>query len=47
MIRANRELSAEQREELLKLLKIRFEKNPNRHKGLEWAEVQAKLEAHP
>jgi hypothetical protein len=32
-------------EELLKALKTRFEKNMNRHKGLEWARVQAKLEA--
>jgi len=39
-----RELSAEQREELLTALKARFEKNMNRHKGLEWAQVQAKLE---
>jgi hypothetical protein len=39
------ELSTEQREELLGLLKARFEKNMNRHQGLEWAEVQAKLEA--
>ena len=38
-------LSSEQREELLKALKARFEKNMNRHKGLEWAKVQAKLEA--
>ena len=35
------------REELLKALKARFEKNMNRHKGLEWAKVQAKLEANP
>ncbi len=41
----NKELSPEQREELLKALKVRFEKNMNRHKGLEWAKVQAKLEA--
>ena len=41
------ELSAEQREELLSALKARFEKNMNRHQGLEWAKVQAKLEAHP
>ena len=41
------ELSVEQREELLRALKVRFEKNMNRHKGLEWAEVQAKLEANP
>ncbi len=38
-------LSAKQREELLNALKARFEKNMNRHKGLEWARVQAKLEA--
>ena len=37
-------LSSEQSEELLKTLKVRFEKNMNRHKGLEWAKVQAKLE---
>ena len=40
-----KKLSASQREELLKALKSRFEKNMNRHKGLEWSEVQAKLEA--
>ena len=39
-------LSPEQREELLSSLKARFEKNMNRHKGLEWAMVQAKLEAN-
>jgi hypothetical protein len=39
-------LSPKQREELLKALKARFEKNMNRHKGLEWAKVQAKLEAN-
>lgn len=39
------ELSPEQREDLLKTLKARFEKNLNRHNGLEWAEVQAKLDA--
>jgi hypothetical protein len=38
-------LSAEQRDELLKTLKARFEKNMARHKGLEWAKVKAKLEA--
>jgi Protein of unknown function (DUF4256) len=38
-------LSSEQRKELLGGLKARFEKNMNRHKGLEWAKVQAKLEA--
>jgi hypothetical protein len=40
-------LSTEQREDLLRTLKVRFEKNMNRHKGLEWAKVQAKLEASP
>jgi hypothetical protein len=40
------ELSSEQREELLRALKARFEKNMNRHKILEWAKVQAKLEAN-
>ena len=38
-------LSPEQREELLRILKARFEKNMNRHKGLEWANVKAKLES--
>ncbi|WP_223553098.1 DUF4256 domain-containing protein [Lysinibacillus sphaericus] len=46
MTKKNKELSPEQREELLKTLKARFEKNMNRHKDLEWAEVQAKLEAN-
>src|SRR5215813_12119130 len=41
------ELSPKQRDELLKALKARFEKNPNRHKGLEWTKVQARLEANP
>ena len=41
-----KKLSPEQCEELLKTLKARFEKNMNRHKGLEWAKVQAKLEAN-
>ena len=38
-------MSAEQRKELLRALKARFEKTMNRHKGLEWAKVQAKLDA--
>lgn len=42
-----KELSPEEREGLLKTLKARFEKNMNRHEGLEWADVQAKLEASP
>ncbi len=40
-------LSPKQREELLKTLKTRFEKNMSRHKGIVWAKVQAKLEASP
>ena len=40
-------LSSEQQKELLKTLKARFEKNSTRHKGVEWATVQAKLEAAP
>jgi hypothetical protein len=39
-------LSTKQRDELLKILKARFEKNMTRHKGLEWAQVQTKLEAN-
>ena len=39
-------LSPEQRKELLGALKVRFEKNMNRHKGLAWAQVQGKLEAN-
>ncbi|MBM7649929.1 hypothetical protein JOC78_002913 [Bacillus ectoiniformans] len=42
----NKELSLEQREELFNILKDRFEKNMNRHEGIEWAKVQAKLEAN-
>ena len=40
-----KELSAALRGELLKTLKTRFEKNMNRHKGMEWTKVQARLEA--
>jgi|ERR1043166_6586975 hypothetical protein len=40
-----KKLSAAQRQELLKTLKARFEKNMGRHKGLEWARVQARLES--
>ena len=40
------ELSAKQRGDLLNILKARFDKNMNRHKGLEWAKVRAKLEAN-
>lgn len=41
-----KKLSTEQQKELLNILKIRFDKNTNRHKGFEWANVQAKLEAN-
>src|SRR6187431_2363081 len=41
-----KKLPPEQREELLRALKARFEKNMKRHKGLEWAKVQARLEAN-
>jgi hypothetical protein len=40
-------LSAAQTEELLDVLQKRFEKNMKRHKGIAWADVQARLEAHP
>src|ERR1700752_4779171 len=41
-----KDLSPEQREQLLRALKARFEKNMNRHKSLEWTKVQARLEAN-
>jgi hypothetical protein len=41
------ELLPRQSEELLNTLKVRFEKNTNRHRGLVWVEVQARLEANP
>jgi hypothetical protein len=47
MNKLRKELSSEQRDELLRILKARFEKNMNRHKGLEWANVHAKLKANP
>lgn len=40
-------LSASQREELLKILKDRFDKNAKRHKGINWAEVEARLVSKP
>jgi hypothetical protein len=46
MNNSKKKLSSSQREELLSLLKARFEKNSKRHKGLDWAKVQAKLEAN-
>ena len=45
--RDKKKLSPEQQEEFLKALKSRFDKNMKRHEGLEWATVQAKLEASP
>jgi hypothetical protein len=42
-----RKLSSQQSKELLGVLKMRFEKNMGRHKGMEWAKVQVKLEARP
>src|SRR5436190_2721901 len=41
------QLSSKEHEELLAALKARFEKNMSRHKGLEWAKVQARLDANP
>lgn len=40
-------LSADQKEALLDVLQVRFEKNMNRHKGLDWNKIQEKLEANP
>ena len=40
-------LSAKERDNLLSILKDRFEQNMGRHKGLDWAKVQARLEANP
>jgi hypothetical protein len=42
----NKELSQQQREELLSMLQARFEKNMNRHEAITWAEVKARLEAN-
>jgi hypothetical protein len=42
-----KDLSSEQREALIKILQARFEKNLNLHKGLVWADVKARLDAHP
>ena len=44
-VEIKKKLSPADREELLRSLKARFEKNMNRHKGIEWAKVQAKLES--
>jgi hypothetical protein len=42
-----KEISQDQAEELLKVLKIRFDKNMNRHKGIDWAKVEERLKANP
>ncbi|ERN53748.1 DUF4256 domain-containing protein [Alkalihalophilus marmarensis] len=47
MTTTNKELTAEQRDELLTNLKKRFEKHMNRHEGIEWDAVQAKIDARP
>ena len=47
MNNSKKKLTAEQAKALLDILKVRFEKNMNRHKGLEWAKVQVKLDANP
>jgi hypothetical protein len=44
---SKKELSPKQHVELMRVLEARFEENKNRHKGLEWVKVQAKLEANP
>ena len=44
---SKKKLSPKERDDLLKVLKARFEKNMKRHKGLEWAKVQARLDANP
>src|SRR4026209_2703675 len=44
-VKNNKKLSSEQRDELLLVLRNRFEKNMNRHKGIEWADVEAKLKS--
>ncbi|MCK6077513.1 DUF4256 domain-containing protein [Paenibacillus silvae] len=46
-IENDKQLSMEQRDELLNTLKARFEKNKDRHPNLEWVNVEARLEAHP
>ena len=46
-ITAKKELSSKQHEEIIKILKIRFEKNINRHKGIEWTKVLERLKVKP
>lgn len=47
MAKTKKQLSPGQQEALLSVLKARFEKNMDRHHGIAWSKVQAKLEAHP
>ncbi len=47
MTKKNKQLTAQQSEEILKTLKTRFEKNKNRHTAIEWTNVREKLEANP
>jgi hypothetical protein len=47
MKKMKKELSSKQQKDLLSVLKDRFEKNMNRHRGIEWIKVQAKLETSP
>ena len=47
MSKVKKKLSAQQSEELLKILKSRFEKNKNRHKGIDWTAIEEKLVASP
>lgn len=44
---SKRKLTADQQTELIQILKARFAKNTERHKGIDWDKVQARLEAHP
>lgn len=46
-MKVKKKLSAEQQDELFSILKVRFEKNKSRHKGIKWADVEERLEAHP
>lgn len=43
---AKKEITVKQKDELFKILKTRFEKNSNRHKGIEWAVVEARLKSN-
>lgn len=45
--KSKRELPLERRQELLEILKLRFEKNQGRHKGLQWGKIRERLDANP